>query len=85
MGTQEDRKTGEWKDPVKYKVKGDRQIRLLMMKCDEDRKIVGKFPNPHCREKPLLCDTYPYRKPTQVDEEKIHRPTGEVLLRNSAK
>ena len=24
----------------------------------------------------------PYRKPTQVDEEKILRPTGEGLLRN---
>ena len=41
--------------------------------------------NPHCQEKPLLSYIYPYRKPTQVDEEKIHRPTGEVLLRNSAK
>ena len=28
---------------------------------------------------------YPYRKPTQVDEEKILRPTEEALLRNSAK
>ena len=27
----------------------------------------------------------PYRKPTQVDEERILRPAGEVLLRNSAK
>ena len=27
----------------------------------------------------------PYRKPTQVDEEKILRPTEEALLRNSAK
>ena len=27
----------------------------------------------------------PYRKPTQVDEERILRPTEEVLLRNSAK
>ena len=36
VGTQEDRKTGEWKDPVKHKVKGDRQNRFLMMKCDED-------------------------------------------------
>ena len=26
----------------------------------------------------------PYRKPIQVDEERILRPTGEVLLRNSA-
>ena len=28
---------------------------------------------------------YPYRKPTQVGEERILRPTGEALLRNSAK
>ena len=27
---------------------------------------------------------YPYRKPTQVDEEKILRRTREALLRNSA-
>ena len=37
------------------------------------------------REKPLSFISHPYRKPTQVDEEKIQRPTGEVLLRNSAK
>ena len=29
--------------------------------------------------------SYPYRKPTQVDEERILRPAGEALLRNSAK
>jgi hypothetical protein len=28
---------------------------------------------------------YPYRKPTQVDEERILRPTEEASLRNSAK
>ena len=28
---------------------------------------------------------YPYRKPTQVDEERILRPAGEVLLHKSAK
>ncbi len=32
-----------------------------------------------------MCDPYPYRKPTQVDEERILRPAGEALLRNSAK
>ena len=32
-----------------------------------------------------MCDTRPYRKPTQVDEERILRPAGEALLRNSAK
>ena len=39
----------------------------------------------NCQEKPLLCDMNPYRKPTQVDEERILRPAGEALLRNSAK
>ena len=38
-----------------------------------------------CQEKPLLLCAYPYRKPTQVDEERILRPAGEALLRNSAK
>ena len=46
---------------------------------------VAKQANPYCQEKPLLCHMYPYRKPTQVDEERILRPAGEVLLRNSAK
>ena len=32
-----------------------------------------------------MCIPYPYRKPTQVDEERILRPAGEALLRNSAK
>ena len=40
---------------------------------------------PHCQEKPLLRMCHPYRKPTQVDEERILRPAGEALLRNSAK
>ena len=47
--------------------------------------LVVKFPNPYCQEKPLLLISYPYRKPTQVDEERILRPTEEALLRNSAK
>ena len=37
------------------------------------------------QEKPLLFAVYPYRKPTQVDEERILRPAEEALLRNSAK
>ena len=37
------------------------------------------------REKPLLFIDRPYRKPTQVDGERIPRPAGEALLRNSAK
>ena len=39
----------------------------------------------HWREKyTSLIYTYPYRKPTQVDEERILRRSGEALLRNSA-
>ena len=37
------------------------------------------------QEKPLLFYLSPYRKPTQVDEERILRPTEEALSRNSAK
>ena len=37
------------------------------------------------REKFWCMLRCPYRKPTQVDEERILRPTGEGLLRNSAK
>ena len=47
--------------------------------------IVAKLPNPSRQEKPLLFYVSPYRKPTQVDEERILRPAGEALLRNSAK
>ena len=37
------------------------------------------------QEKPLLFYLSPYRKPTQVDEERILRPAEEALSRNSAK
>ena len=37
------------------------------------------------REKVYVLVRCPYRKPTQVDEERILRPSGELLLRNSAK
>ncbi len=38
-----------------------------------------------CQEKPLLYVWYPYRKPTQVDVERILRPTEKALFRNSTK
>ena len=46
--------------------------------------MAGSFRR-NCQEKPLSWCAYPYRKPTQVDEERILRPAGEALLRNSAK
>ena len=85
VGTQEDNQTGERKNPGKSEAIPNRQIRWGKVKCDVERRKVAKLMNPNCREKPLLCYTYPYRKPTQVGEEKIHRPAGEALLRNSAK
>ena len=50
------------------------------------KNIVTKYQESHWREKyKELVLRYPYRKPTQVDEERILRRTGEALLRNSAK
>ena len=46
---------------------------------------VTNFQEAHWREKLVdIVYKYPYRKPTQVDEERILRRTGEALLRNSA-
>ena len=54
MGTQEDRKTGEWKDPVKRKAVRDRQIRLLMsLRYEYEGKKVPKSLIPGCQEKLL--------------------------------
>ena len=62
---------------------------------EEEEKLVSKdivkiksneLPRKLWREKHIdIVYKYPYRKPTQVDEEKILRRTGEALLRNSAK
>ena len=61
---------------------------------EEEEKLVSKdivknevtnVQEAHWREK-LVGIVYrcPYRKPTQVDEERILRRAGEALLRNSA-
>ena len=46
---------------------------------------VTKYQEARWREKlvDIVCKC-PYRKPTQVDEERILRRAGEALLRNSA-
>ena len=58
---------------------------LLKLSRDGERNREVKHMNLHRREKLLNVMRYPYRKPTQVDEKKILRRTGELLLRNSAK
>ena len=46
---------------------------------------VTNYQEAHWREKLVdIVLRYPYRKPTQVDEERILRRSGEALLRNSA-
>ena len=47
--------------------------------------IVAKQMSIRARKGMRYILSCPYRKPTQVDMKKILRPTGEGLLRNSAK
>ena len=61
---------------------GDSRTRALVAPGERDRTISREVGDALWREKAKIgC---PYRKPTQVDEERILRPTGEGLLRNSA-
>ena len=71
--------------PVQAGQEGEWQIRPPIRKRDADRTKSREAGDSGRREKPLLYDTCPYRKPTQVDEERILRPAGEALPRNSAK
>ncbi len=70
---------------------GASEVGVLLANPQHDLKtwcvpnISREVQAPGCQEKPLLFYMCPYRKPTRVDEERILRPTGEVLLRNSAK
>ena len=82
VGTQEDRESREWKDRCKREAVAGRKSPSSEVRREADRNEVGKLLNSDCREKPLLFYLRPYRKPTQVDEERIQRPTGEALLRN---
>ncbi len=70
--------------PVQAKELYKRQIPYIKQSRDASEMKVAKQQAGR-QEKPLLFIMYPYRKPTQVDEERILRPTEEVLLRNSAK
>ena len=59
-----------------------RRTRALVAPGERDRTMSREVGDALWREKAKIgC---PYRKPTQVDEERILRPTGEGLLRNSA-
>ena len=70
--------------PVQAEEPWRRQIPSIRQSCDADRTIVAK-PVKGLSRKAAIVYTSPYRKPTQVDGERILRPAGEALLRNSAK
>ena len=69
---------------VQAKEESHRKIRVAIQRRDADRTRVGKCVS-HESRKAAIVLRYPYRKPTQVDEERILRPAEEALLRNSAK
>ena len=46
---------------------------------ERERKYSSEVRDAERREKLWCMLRYPYRKPTQVDEERILRPTGEGL------
>ena len=85
VGTQKDNKSQERKNWCKHKGCWIGKSVQLRLKCDADRIKVEKLVNPYCQEKPLLFYMCPYRKPTQVDEERILRRARKPSLRNSAK
>ena len=56
--------------------------RALVAPGERDRKLSREARDVRRREKLRCILMRPYRKPTQVDEERILRPTGEGLSRN---
>ena len=62
----------------------DSGTRALVDPGERERKYSSEVRDAERREKLWGILRCPYRKPTQVDEERILRPTGEGLLRNSA-
>ena len=78
-------RAGNGKPGASEVVAGLENPSCMRRRRDAERNKSSEAAAPSCREKPLSCSKGPYRKPTQVDEERILRPAGEVLLRNSAK
>ena len=73
-GTQEDRVSALLDMRVQAVRLEMRQIPFpFRLSCDGEGNIVPKFLIPHCQEKPLVRIRCPYRKPTQVGEERILR------------
>ena len=71
---------------VQGEVVADSEVRLLrtiaLMRSEKSSEVDESTLARKAAKYGFRC---PYRKPTQVDEKKILRRTGEPLLRNSAK
>ena len=84
--TQEDSQSTGVENRVQGEVMADSEVRLLKIIA-----LTGSENSNEVDESTLARKVAkygfrcPYRKPTQVDEKKILRRTGEPLLRNSAK
>ena len=73
-------RAGNGKPGASEVVAGLENPSCIRRRRDAERNKSSEAAAPSCREKPLSCSKGPYRKPTQVDEERILRPAGEVLL-----
>ncbi|MFR3946109.1 MAG: hypothetical protein ACLTZM_02555 [Ruminococcus sp.] len=71
--------------PVQAGYQSLRQIRAAMGSCDAERNTSSEVREPCVKKSRYCLYRTPYRKPTQVDEERILRPAEEALSRNSAK
>jgi hypothetical protein len=85
--TQEDRQSGLMVEPVQAQRLVRSEVRApIRLMCEGDRKMSREAADfTLARKAAREIDRCPYRKPTQVGEERILRRTGEPLLRNSAK
>ena len=84
--TQKDSQSTGVEIRVQGEVVADSEVRLLetiaLMGSEQSNEAIESTLARKAAKYGFRC---PYRKPTQVDEKKILRRTGEPLLRNSAK
>jgi hypothetical protein len=84
--TQEASRTGCWMSRAKLVGGRDRQIRFSIQRREASARPLGRKVDDATLPRKFPKETLgrPYRKPTQVDEEKILRRSSEALSRNSA-
>ena len=71
--------------PVQAEEESGRQIPLAIQDCDAERIKSSEAAGPAVEKSRYCLHGTPYRKPTQVDEERILRPAGEALFKELGK